>query len=263
MWPRSGHRLLGPAGGPQPAMQVGVGARVRARASTARPSRQGRGADFGRRLRPSSRSSLRLDTDCAPAMGRAIRRNRKSHRTLRAASRRALPALRPASFRPRPNPCGIAGHRVISCAGPRRRRGTCFGSPAQWRERPRRPWLSLMGVFAMRSKIVLQATLSLLSSRPQPRLRPFPRSSTTSSTKERASAARRRTSRSPGSRVSPTVGRHTGHSLTAGLRTEQSNGALVGTTGTTNIINSGWQTAFGANSWTISFCSERQRASRR
>ena len=53
MWPRSGHRLPGPG-------------RVRAR--RAPPALTGRGAAFGRRLRPSSRSSLRLDTDCKAAV---------------------------------------------------------------------------------------------------------------------------------------------------------------------------------------------------
>jgi PKD repeat protein len=50
---------------------------------------------------------------------------------------------------------------------------------------------------------------------------------------------------------SPSVG-VTGHSLTPAIGL-LSTGALVGTTGTTNIINTGWQTAFGAASWTISF----------
>jgi PKD repeat protein len=52
----------------------------------------------------------------------------------------------------------------------------------------------------------------------------------------------------------PTAG-VTGHSLTPGIGL-LGNGALVGTTGTTNIINTGWQTAFGAGSWTISFWSD-------
>ncbi|HYC77389.1 MAG TPA: LamG-like jellyroll fold domain-containing protein [Planctomycetota bacterium] len=43
-----------------------------------------------------------------------------------------------------------------------------------------------------------------------------------------------------------------GHSLTPGLGLSGS-GCLVGTTGTTNIINTGWQTAFGSSSWTIGF----------
>lgn len=53
---------------------------------------------------------------------------------------------------------------------------------------------------------------------------------------------------------SPTAG-VTGHSLTPGIGL-LGNGALVGTTGTTNIINTGWQTAFGTASWTISFWSD-------
>jgi PKD repeat protein len=53
---------------------------------------------------------------------------------------------------------------------------------------------------------------------------------------------------------SPSVG-VTGHSLTPGIGL-LGNGALVGTTGTTNIINTGWQTAFGSASWTIAFWSD-------